>query len=82
VVQVSGHVYRIAYFGSFAVAFDASIPWWGYGAAIGLSLAGTSLAATVLVRMTETGFRLWSRRIVVGVSVTYLARGLWLAAVP
>jgi len=82
VTQVAGHFYRIAYFGSFAVAFDASIPWWGYGAAIGLSLAGTSLAATVLVRMTETGFRLWSRRIVVGVSVTYLARGLWLAAVP
>jgi hypothetical protein len=35
----------------------------------------------VLVRMTNDGFRLWSRRVTIGVSVTYLARGLWLVAV-
>ena len=41
-----------------------------------------SLAATVLVRMTNDGFRMWSRRVTIGVSVTYLARGLWLVAMP
>jgi hypothetical protein len=45
-------------------------------------LAGTSLAATVLTRMTDDGFRTWSRRVTLGVSVTYIARGLWLVAVP
>jgi uncharacterized protein len=82
VTQVAGHVYRIAYFGSFTAAFDTSIPWWAYAAAIVLSLAGTSLAATVLVRMTDDGFRLWSQRVTMGVAIIYLARGLWLVAVP
>jgi uncharacterized membrane protein YfcA len=82
VTQVSGHVYRILYFGSFAATFDASIAWWDSLAAIGISLAGTSLAARVLARMTDAGFRTWSRRVTVGVCLTYLARWLWLVSVP
>ena len=82
VTQVMGHVYRIIYFGSFGMTFDASIPWWAYAAAIALTVAGTSLAALVLTRMTDDGFRQWSRRVTLGVSVTYIARGLWLVAVP
>jgi uncharacterized membrane protein YfcA len=82
VTQVMGHVYRIIYFGSFAATFDVSVPWWAYVAAIALSLAGTSLAALVLTRMTDAGFRLWSRRVTISVCVTYLARWLWLVAAP
>ena len=80
VTQVTGHLYRIAYFGSFEFAFDVSIPWWAYGAAIALSFAGTSLAAPVLLRMTNDGFRMWSRRVTMSVAVAYLGRGLWLLA--
>jgi uncharacterized membrane protein YfcA len=80
VTQVMGHVYRIIYFGSFAPTFDASIPWWAYAAAVALTVAGTSLAAVVLARMTNDGFRLWSRRVTIAVSVTYIARGIWLLA--
>jgi hypothetical protein len=32
--------------------------------------------------MTDAGFRMWSRRVTLSVAVTYLARGLWLAAAP
>src|SRR3989304_757854 len=46
--RVAAHLYRIVYFGSFTAAFDTSIPWWASPTAIVLSLAGTSLAATVL----------------------------------
>jgi uncharacterized protein len=81
VTQVAGHLYRIAYFGSFEFAFDISIPWWGYAGAIALSFAGTALAAPVLLRMTDTGFRLWSRRVTMSVALVYLVRGLWLVAV-
>lgn len=82
VTQVTGHVYRIIYFGSFGVTFDENIPLWAYGVAIALAFAGTSLAALVLHRMTDEGFRMWSRRVTLSVSVTYLARGLWLVAAP
>src|SRR5262245_50692718 len=70
VTQVAGHLYRIAYFGSFAATFDVSIPLWAYAAAIGLAFCGTSLAALVLHRMTDEGFRMWSRRVTLSISVT------------
>jgi uncharacterized protein len=78
VTQVAGHLYRIVYFGSFEFAFDTSIPWWAYGVAIALSFAGTSLAAPVLLRMSDEGFRMWSRRVTMSVALAYLGRGLWL----
>jgi uncharacterized protein len=82
VTQVAGHFYRIIYFGSFGATFDDSVPLLAYAVAIALAFAGTSTAALVLHRMTDEGFRLWSRRVTIGVSVTYLARGLWLVAAP
>ena len=80
VTQVSGHLYRILYFGSFELAFDTSIPWWAYGAAIALSIMGTSLAAPVLLRMSDVGFRAWSRRLTMSIASVYLAWGVWLLA--
>ncbi len=82
VTQVTGHLYRIIYFGSFGVTFDENIPLWAYAIAISLAFCGTSLAALVLNRMTDEGFRMWSRRVTLSVSLTYLARGLWLVAAP
>jgi uncharacterized membrane protein YfcA len=80
VTQVTGHLYRIAYFGSFEFAFDTGIAWWAYGAALVLSVAGTSLAAPVLLRMSDVGFRAWSRRLTMSIASVYLAWGLWLIA--
>lgn len=81
VTQVGGHMFRIAYFGSFAAAFDVSLPWYLYVGAVALAILGTSLAARVLERMTDESFRAWSRWVVIAVSVVFLARGLWLLAV-
>jgi uncharacterized membrane protein YfcA len=80
VTQVTVQVYRIFYLGFLAATFDVTIAWWEYLAGIGLSLAGTWLAAATLMRMTDGAFRTWSRRVTLGVCVTYLARWLWLAA--
>jgi uncharacterized membrane protein YfcA len=80
VTQVTGHLYRIAYFGSFEFAFDTGIAWWAYAAALVLSVAGTSLAAPVLLRMSDVGFRAWSRRLTMSIASVYLAWGLWLIA--
>jgi uncharacterized membrane protein YfcA len=82
ITQVIAHVCRIAYFGSFAIPGGDVLPWWTYVGAIALALAGTSLAAEVLHRMTDDNFRRWSRWLILTVSVVYLGRGLWLLAAP
>ena len=79
VTQTFSHVVRTVYFGSFVGIVDA-VPLWTYLPAILLSIAGTSLAALVLERMTDVGFRQWTRRVIFAVSVVYLVRGVMLLA--
>ena len=54
------------------------MPLWAYVPAIALAIAGTSLAPFVLERMTDHGFRQWTRRIIFAVSAIYLVRAGWL----
>jgi uncharacterized protein len=77
VTQTFSHVVRVVYFGSFVGIADA-VPLWTYAPAIVLSIAGTSLAALVLERMTDVGFRQWTRRVIFAISVVYLVRGVML----
>jgi uncharacterized protein len=77
VTQTFSHVLRAVYFGSFVGVADA-VPLWTYGPAILLSIAGTSLAAMALERMTDVGFRQWTRRVIFAVSAVYLVHGAWL----
>ena len=77
VTQTFSHVVRAVYFSSFAGLTDA-VPLWTYVPAIALSIAGTSLAAQALERMTDIGFRQWTRRVIFAVSVIYLVRGAML----
>jgi uncharacterized membrane protein YfcA len=77
VTQTFSHVVRAVYFSSFAGLTDA-VPLWTYVPAIALSIAGTSLAAQALERMTDVGFRQWTRRVIFAVSVIYLVRGAML----
>jgi uncharacterized membrane protein YfcA len=77
VTQTFSHVVRAVYFGSFVGIADA-VPLWTYAPAIALSIAGTSLAAIILERMTDVGFRQWTRRVIFAVSAIYLVRGVML----
>jgi hypothetical protein len=72
-VQSFSHVVRIAYFGS--VSGLASVPKMALLPAIALALAATSLAPFVIERMTDHGFRQWTRAIIFAVSIVYLIRG-------
>jgi len=47
--------------------------------AVVLAIGGTMLAPFVLERMTDHGFRRWTRAIIFAVSTVYLARALSLA---
>jgi uncharacterized membrane protein YfcA len=77
VTQTFSHVLRAAYFGSFGVVATLDRPWL-YAAAILIAIAGTSITPLIIERMTDHGFRQWTRAIILTVSAIYLARGAWL----
>jgi uncharacterized membrane protein YfcA len=76
VTQSFSHIVRALYFGSLSGVGD--LPVWATGPAILLAITGTSLAPFVIERMTDHGFRQWTRAIIIAISVVYLARGGWL----
>src|SRR5438552_2276345 len=51
---------------------------WAIGPAILLAIGGTSLAPIVIERMTDHGFRQWTRAIIFAISAVYLVRAGWL----
>jgi uncharacterized membrane protein YfcA len=73
-----GHVFRVGYFAPLGGVADATLPAWAIVGAIALAVGGTALAPLVLNRMTDHGFRQWTRAIILGVSASYLARAGWL----
>ena len=77
VVQCLSHVVRAGYYG--AVAGFANVPPLSATlAAIVLAIAGSALAPFVIERMTDHGFRRWSRVVIFAISAVYLARAGWL----
>ena len=78
ITQTFSHVLRGAYFGSLAGVGDLKFVVWGPG--IVLALVGAIAAPFVLERMTDHGFRQWTRGIIFTIAVIYLIRGgllLW-----
>jgi hypothetical protein len=77
IAQSLGHVLRVLYFGVLAGASD-ELPLWSYGVAVVFAIAGTSLAPLVVERMTDHGFRQWTRWIILALATVYLVRAGWL----
>lgn len=71
------HFMRMAYYIPLG-GMGAAMPLWGYAVGIGLTVAGTSLASIMLERMTDDGFRHWTRNVILTVSSVYLLRAAWL----
>jgi uncharacterized membrane protein YfcA len=76
VTQTFSHVLRAAYFGSLAGIGDLRMSVWA--PAIGLALIGAMLAPYVLERMTDDGFRQWTRGIIFTIAAVYIVRAGWL----
>lgn len=78
ITQTYSHVLRAGYFGSLAGFGDLHMQVWG--PAVLLALVGAIAAPFVLERMTDAGFRRWTKVIVFTLAVVYLMRGgmlLW-----
>ena len=80
VAHTFGHVFRVGYFAALGGAAGAgdALPLWAIAAAVMLAIGATSLAPLVLNRMTDHGFRQWTRALILVVGATYLARAGWL----
>lgn len=78
--QLVAQVLRIIYFGALAGDVAAAIPPWAWACFLATAIGGTSLAPIVLHRMTDDGFRKWTKVIIACFSAIYVARGLWLLA--
>src|SRR5258708_15241383 len=76
VVQSLSHIVRGVYFVSLSGVDD--VPLAMCAPAIVLAIAGTSLAPYVVERMTDHGFRQWTRAIIFAISSVYLVRAVWL----
>jgi uncharacterized protein len=76
VTQSFSHIVRALYFGSLSGVGD--LPVRAIGPAIALAIAGTSLAPFVIERMTDHGYRQWTRAIIFAISILYLIRAAWL----
>jgi len=78
ITQTFSHVLRAIYFGSFSAFGELKIAIWA--PAMVLAIGGAALAPLVLERMTDHGFRQWTRVIIFAISIVYLVRAgslLW-----
>jgi len=76
VAQTFSHVVRWVYFGSIAGIGD--LPLWTIAPAVALAMVGAWLAPHVVERMTDHGFRQWTRALIFTISIVYLVRAGWL----
>lgn len=74
-VQMVSHMTKVAFYWNAASLLPAS-DWIAILIAAPIAILGTSAGHAVLQRMTDAGFRAWTRWIVTGVGAVYLLQGL------
>ncbi|MBL0141101.1 MAG: TSUP family transporter [Betaproteobacteria bacterium] len=79
--QSLAHMIKIAYFGALVGAAQrGTVDFWLGVLMVTLAIAGTSLSRTILERLTDASFRLWTRWTVMVTGVVYLGSGAWMLA--
>jgi uncharacterized membrane protein YfcA len=73
--QTAGHLLKIAYFGGLVGGPPLDLPLWIYPLVIACAYLGTRLGGRMLESWNEAGFRLWTGRIVIALSLVYLLQG-------
>jgi uncharacterized membrane protein YfcA len=72
--QIFGHAAKLIYFGA-VIEQAASVDPIVAGLAVIASMIGTSLAAKVLLAMTDRQYRSWANRIITAIAGYYVAHG-------
>lgn len=74
ICQIFGHAAKLLYFGAL-IDQAASINPVAVALAVVCSMTGTTLAAKVLLAMTDQQYRSWTNRIITGIAGYYVAHG-------
>jgi uncharacterized membrane protein YfcA len=77
--QVVSHAAKVVFYGGLATAMGES-DWLLVLIAAPFAVAGTNLGYHILQRMSDEGFRRWTRWVVTAIGVFYMLRGLSLLA--
>lgn len=81
ICQLFGHTLKLLYFGAL-IDNSASVDPMLAAIAITASMIGTGLSKKVLEAMSDAQYRTWADRIILGISVYYVAYGGYLLAAP
>lgn len=73
--QVVSHAAKVVFYGAVATAMGTG-DWVLVLFAAPFAVAGTNLGYHILQRMSDEGFRRWTRWIVTAIGIFYMARGL------
>lgn len=74
--QVVTHFSRLIYFGGLTELGD-DLGWSILVLSVTMAILGTSLSRTILERMTDVQFRLWTQRLVMAIGAVYMGQGLY-----
>jgi uncharacterized membrane protein YfcA len=75
--QALSHTLKIGYYAAILTG-NTQLGWDVCTAAILAAIIGTTIAGPILEKLSNAGFRLWTRRIVLVVGTISIAQGLWL----
>jgi len=78
-IQGLGHFLKVAYFGQLLAAGTDTVAPAAIVLAVVLALVGTQLSRRALDAISDTQFRIWTRRLIAAIAAVYLVQGLVLA---
>ncbi len=74
--QVVAHAMKLVYFSGIVATGGSGVAWPVLVAGAALAVLGTTLARSILERITDRQFRAWAKWIVLGIGSVYLVQGL------
>lgn len=74
--QLCTHILKLIYFGAIVSSSIDEVGTFAMVLCVALALTGTTLSRTVLERLTDVQFRVWTQRIVLGIGLVYLIQGI------
>lgn len=76
--QSVGHLLKLIYFTVLVGGTYRSnnLPWWIFPVVMVCAVLGSKFGKAILVRLTETGFLKYSRRVILTIGAIYILRGL------